>query len=491
MRTKTEACLICETQPHRSRWSTAAALAAISMSCIMAAASPTPASAETEPPTQRLCTAEQLGEAVDVAGDRLRSFNEEATPGLQARLRQLATAKGWGAAATEQRAMDYLLDAKLAAFDKRAGDLLARIDTLSRNEAGATVTCSTISDLEAASIELLAVMKAKLAYLQDKIMSETAGGSTTTASRDPFGEAGTSSPRKDPFLEGSSKTPTTEAPAAAEPKVEPKISAATPPATQPKPDVPKRAQTKTEQAAAAAKPKSAVPDTASQPPKKTQQAAAPTAPPARAPEVSAWNTTTERSLEESLQPGDVAQLEPQYETGPAAPGAPDGGQPVEMRQGYTIDEIQSATRGFFGTISTGLGSVIEHAFATWGRPTAYILGEEGGGAFLAGLRYGKGTLYPRLGEAQTIYWHGPSLGYDFGAAGSRTLILVYRATNPADLYRSFTGLDGSAYLVGGVGLTLMTSGSVHIAPIRSGLGLRLGANIGYIRFAPQPTWNPF
>ena len=45
--------------------------------------------------------------------------------------------------------------------------------------------------------------------------------------------------------------------------------------------------------------------------------------------------------------------------------------------------------------------------------------------------------------------------------------------------------------MGGVGITLLTNGSVILAPIRSGVGLRLGANIGYIRFTPKATWNPF
>lgn len=159
--------------------------------------------------------------------------------------------------------------------------------------------------------------------------------------------------------------------------------------------------------------------------------------------------------------------------------------------GYTIEEIKEATRGVFGAISTNLAAVIEHAFANSGRPSAYILGQEGGGAFLAGLRYGEGTLYLRQGGSSKVYWHGPSVGYDFGAAGSRTLFLVYRLREREGLFRRFTGIDGSAYLVGGVGLTYLQGGDVIMAPIRSGLGLRLGANIGYLRFSPKPTWNPF
>ncbi len=159
--------------------------------------------------------------------------------------------------------------------------------------------------------------------------------------------------------------------------------------------------------------------------------------------------------------------------------------------GYTIDEIREISRGFFGTISTELGSVIEYAFSSAGRPDGYVLGTEGGGAFLAGVRYGSGTLYMRSGGSGKIYWHGPSIGTDFGASGSRTMFLIYRLHQPEELYRQFTGVDGSAYFIGGVGITFLKGGQVTMAPIRTGLGLRLGANIGYIRFTPRPTWNPF
>lgn len=164
--------------------------------------------------------------------------------------------------------------------------------------------------------------------------------------------------------------------------------------------------------------------------------------------------------------------------------------PLE-EEGYTIDEIRMASAGFFGLVSANLGSVIEHVFRKSGRPTGYILGTEGGGALLAGVRYGKGKLYMRSGGTQEIFWHGPSLGADVGGDGSKTLFLIYKLNAPEQLYSSFTGVDGTAYLVGGVGATLVTNGSVVMAPIRSGLGLRLGASIGYIRFTPRATWNPF
>jgi hypothetical protein len=168
------------------------------------------------------------------------------------------------------------------------------------------------------------------------------------------------------------------------------------------------------------------------------------------------------------------------------------GLPPPQEDGYTIDEIRDATRGFFGTVSTNLAAVIEHTFKEMGRPTAYVLGTEGGGAFLAGLRFGKGKLYMRSERGvRDVYWHGPSVGTDLGASGSRTLFLIYRMHGTEDLYRTFTGIDGSAYFVGGVGLTLLKGGPVIMAPIRSGVGMRLGANLGYVRFTPQATWNPF
>ena len=160
-------------------------------------------------------------------------------------------------------------------------------------------------------------------------------------------------------------------------------------------------------------------------------------------------------------------------------------------KGYTLDEIRNATKGFFGTISTNLASVIEYAFENSGRPSAYILGNEGGGAFLAGVRYGKGTLYLRDGGRRDIYWHGPSVGSDFGASGSRTMFLIYDLPSANSIYRSFTGVDGSAYFVGGVGITYLQGGDVVMAPIRSGIGFRLGANLGYVRFTRAATWNPF
>ncbi len=194
-----------------------------------------------------------------------------------------------------------------------------------------------------------------------------------------------------------------------------------------------------------------------------------------------WSTQTKGET-----PPAVAAAEP------AAPMVGGVANAVPEEEGYSIEEIMAASAGLFGKLSANLGAVIEHLFKNSGRPTAYVLGSEGGGAFLAGVRYGEGILYRRaVSTTQKIYWHGPSLGTDVGADGSKTLFLIYKMTDPDTLYATFTGIDGSAYLVGGVGATLVTNGKVVMAPIRSGVGLRLGANVGYIRFTPQATWNPF
>jgi hypothetical protein len=197
-----------------------------------------------------------------------------------------------------------------------------------------------------------------------------------------------------------------------------------------------------------------------------------------------WSDGTVAKPNDAYKPPAVAMPAP--ETIPAPPPA------VEADAGYSIEEVQAATRGFFGTISTGLAGVIEHAFKTSGRPTAYVLGTEGGGAFLAGLRFGEGTLYMRNNpETRKVWWHGPSIGGDFGASGTRTMFLIYKLPNEDALYRRFTGVDGSAFFVGGVGMTVLKGGDIIMAPIRTGIGLRVGASVGYVRFTPKPTWNPF
>ncbi len=179
---------------------------------------------------------------------------------------------------------------------------------------------------------------------------------------------------------------------------------------------------------------------------------------------------------------------------PENSGPPPGnvwGPPPPQPGTYSSNEILDAGRGFFGGASEGLAKVVEHSFRRNGQPNGYILGEEGSGAIVAGLRYGEGTLYSKGFPPQKVYWQGPSLGYDFGANGSKTFTLVYNLQYPSQIYERFAGIDGSAYLVGGVGITYQQHDDVILAPIRAGLGLRLGANVGYLKYTPSPTWNPF
>lgn len=158
---------------------------------------------------------------------------------------------------------------------------------------------------------------------------------------------------------------------------------------------------------------------------------------------------------------------------------------------YSEDEIIRAGNDFFGKISGGLASAIEWTFQKAGRPNGYILGQDAGGAFVAGLAYGEGTLYTKDAGNLKVYWQGPSVGYDFGAQGSKVMTLVYNLRDPSDIYNRFGGVEGAAYLVGGVSVQLQKAGHVTLAPIRAGVGLRLGANVGYLKYTRNPTWNPF
>lgn len=157
---------------------------------------------------------------------------------------------------------------------------------------------------------------------------------------------------------------------------------------------------------------------------------------------------------------------------------------------YSQNEIIAAGHGFFGAVSKGLGSAVEYAFKSQGRPNGYILGEDAGGAFVVGLRYGEGTLYTKDAGDHKVYWQGPSLGYDAGAEGSKTMVLVYNLRDPSEIYNRFGGAEGSAYLVGGVSVQFQTYGDVTLGIIRSGVGVRLGANVGYLKYTRTPTWNP-
>jgi hypothetical protein len=134
---------------------------------------------------------------------------------------------------------------------------------------------------------------------------------------------------------------------------------------------------------------------------------------------------------------------------------------------------------------------IEKAVSKWGLPNGYILGEEASGAFIGGLRYGDGTLYTRNAGDARVFWEGPSIGFDAGADGARTMMLVYNLPQTGAIFGRYHGINGSVYLIGGFGMTALTGSNIVVVPIRSGIGLRLGANLGYLKFTEGPTWNPF
>ena len=173
----------------------------------------------------------------------------------------------------------------------------------------------------------------------------------------------------------------------------------------------------------------------------------------------------------------------------AAPSSPAVAQ--QMQQTYSSSELVNTGHKFFGEMSGGLASAIERAASNYGQPNGYILGQEGSGAFLGGLRYGEGTLYTRNAGSAPVYWQGPTLGLDVGGDGARTMILVYNLPSLQSIYRRFGGVNGSAYLIGGFGLTALTSDQITLVPVRTGVGARLGINVGYLKFTPQATWNPF
>jgi len=172
-------------------------------------------------------------------------------------------------------------------------------------------------------------------------------------------------------------------------------------------------------------------------------------------------------------------------SGQAAPA------PQSSSTHYTVDEIVNTGHSFFVKVTEGLASVVEHAVQSYGLPNGYILGQEGAGAIVGGLRYGEGTLYTKNAGQHQIYWQGPSIGFDLGAEGNRTMMLIYNIPSVDALYNRYAGVAGSAYLVAGVGMTVLSGKGIYVVPIVSGVGARLGVNLGYLKFTPSPTWNPF
>lgn len=186
---------------------------------------------------------------------------------------------------------------------------------------------------------------------------------------------------------------------------------------------------------------------------------------------------------------------PDARAGAAASQSPGYGQPSAYQDSidtYSQDELVEAAADFFGVTAEAAASVLERAFSDLGRPVGYIAGEELSAAFGVGLRYGEGYLTMKSGEAPIkVYWQGPSVGFDAGGNASRVFTLVYDLYEIDRLYQRFPGVEGSAYFVAGLGINYQRADEITLAPIRSGVGLRAGANIGYLAYSRQRNWAPF
>lgn len=185
-----------------------------------------------------------------------------------------------------------------------------------------------------------------------------------------------------------------------------------------------------------------------------------------------------------------ASAQPKLE-GPPPPGQSPDYPAATKAETYSRDEIINSVSDFLGVTAEAAGGVVEKIFADNGRPTGYIAGEEAAGAITVGLRYGRGLLYMKNRQTQEVFWQGPSIGWDLGGNASRVFTLCYNLQYPDVIYQRFPGVEGSAYLVGGLGVNYQRASDITLAPIRAGVGLRLGANVGYLAYSRQRNILPF
>lgn len=179
---------------------------------------------------------------------------------------------------------------------------------------------------------------------------------------------------------------------------------------------------------------------------------------------------------------------------PACAGAQNGptaAPPPPNDNTYSQDEIVNAASDALDTTAGAVAAAVERIFRENGRPVGYVQGEEGAGAWGFGLRYGKGLLFLKSGERASVFWQGPSFGWDFGGNASKVFTLVYGMTSPEQIYRRFPGVEGSAYFIGGIGVNYQRAENIVLAPMRAGVGLRGGANVGYLAYSRKRRINPF
>ncbi|MDP1632422.1 MAG: DUF1134 domain-containing protein [Caulobacter sp.] len=171
--------------------------------------------------------------------------------------------------------------------------------------------------------------------------------------------------------------------------------------------------------------------------------------------------------------------------------AADGTVDAETPGTYSADEIIGATSDFLGVTAEAAGAAIERIFKENGRPTAYIAGEEASAAISIGARYGRGLMYMKERPTQEVFWQGPSIGFDLGGNASRVFTLCYNLHYPDMIYRRFPGVEGSAYVIAGMGVNYQRADGITLAPMRAGVGFRLGANVGYLSYSRKRNILPF
>lgn len=178
------------------------------------------------------------------------------------------------------------------------------------------------------------------------------------------------------------------------------------------------------------------------------------------------------------------------DAGSAAAPAPTD-QTAAQSQTYQRDDLIGAAEGVFGKGAQGLAGIIEKILKDQGEPNAYIAGREASGAFVLGLRYGSGTMFHKVEGQREVYWTGPSVGFDVGGNASKSFVLVYNLYDTQDIFKRYPAGEGAAYLVGGFTASYLRRGDVVLIPIRLGVGYRLGANVGYMKFTEKSKWLPF
>lgn len=163
------------------------------------------------------------------------------------------------------------------------------------------------------------------------------------------------------------------------------------------------------------------------------------------------------------------------------------------RQIESFSESKIIVEGakFLGTSAESMAEVVSRLFSEYGPPDAVIKGEEVSAAIMIGLRYGRGDLLFPSGEVRPIFWRGPSAGIDTGGNAAKSFSLIYGLKNPDDIHKRFVGVEGAAFYLGGISVNFLQRDHIIVAPMRVGVGVRLGANIGYVKFSPSSGWFPF